>query len=138
MIPETSVKIKYYLIIDDVFALATSGRVSETLALDLLRYFPMETEWAPVKTASTSLSFIGFMLTGRPGSRLFKKYMLDQFSPLIDRVGFRDTGSYQEKMVRSVVLEVAVVYNHTTSVRTAKSMYNAWMRKGERIPTNLR
>ena len=79
-------------LIDDVFALAMAGRVSETLALDLMEYFPKETEWAPVKSASLSLGFIDFMLSGRPGHALFEKYMLKLFGPLIDQLGFQDIG----------------------------------------------
>jgi len=125
-------------LVSDAFALAMSGRVSEALALDLMEYFPKETEQAPVKSASLALGFIDFMLAGRPGYELFQKYMIKQYSPLINKLGFKDTGSYHEKLLRTTVMQVAVEQNHPESVATAKKMYQEWMVNDKAIPVNLR
>jgi len=69
---------------------------------------------------------------------LFQKYMIKQYSPLINKLGFKDTGSYHEKLLRTTVMQVAVEQNHPESVATAKKMYQEWMVNDKAIPVNLR
>lgn len=59
-------------------------------------------------------------------------------TPISHHIGWEDTGSHLEKLMRSDILAAAVLVGVDTVVKESKSKFNGWMEKGFRIPPNLR
>merc|ERR1712168_1403074 len=123
-------------LIDDAFALAKTGRLSYETALDLSEYLLKETNYTPMYRALLSLGHVEKFLRGRPSHRIFKKYLINLYTPLAKKLGWKNEGTNLEKMLRPLVLSKLVYYGDKDAVDNALKYYKGWM-NGEGIPADL-
>ncbi|XP_071492862.1 aminopeptidase N-like [Diadema antillarum] len=125
------------VLIDDVFSLATEGRVNLSLALDLTRYLKYETEYVPWKGALVTFAYVDTMLRTTPVYGIFKEYLLYQAKTVYDFVGWNNTGPHQEKLLRVVILQQMCAYGHQGCIEMVQELFeNAT--SGQTIPPDFR
>ncbi|XP_070545823.1 glutamyl aminopeptidase-like [Ptychodera flava] len=125
-------------LVDDIFHLARAGHVAQTKALDLSLYLKKERNYVPLATTISNLGYIGEVFIGRDGYKLYKQYILQQLSDIIDEVGWNDTGTHLEKLRRGIVLGEANSCGHEASVNNSRTIFYEWMTKGTQVSPNLK
>ncbi|XP_077988862.1 endoplasmic reticulum aminopeptidase 1-like [Glandiceps talaboti] len=124
--------------IDDIFHFARARHVSQSKALDLSLYLNNEEDYVPLATAISNLEYIGSALFGRDSYAMFKKYVLQQFRRIINKVGWDDTGTHIERFRRTVVLAMADSYDLEAAVQNSVVKFNRWMTQGIQISPNFK
>ncbi|XP_031564452.1 glutamyl aminopeptidase-like [Actinia tenebrosa] len=126
-------------LIDDAFNLARAGQLKLTTALDLTLYLVNEKEYVPWSSALNNLGYIDSMLCASKGDyAYYKKYVLQQLTPIVEELGWEDKGSHLQKYLRASVLRLGSEYGHKKATKEAKKMFDEWRRTGKRISPNLR
>jgi len=124
-------------LLDDAFQLANNGRRTLTLALDMTQYLTKERDYVPFFSAKNCLEHIGELLYSRDGYEIYQKYLIQQILPVVNVVGWNDDGSDLTRMLREIVLKLAVANGEKSSVNKAKELFKTWM-EGKAIAPNLR
>lgn len=124
-------------LLNDVFVLANTGKIGFAQALDLTRYLYTEKGYVPFKSGLSALNSIGKLLINRPAYSFYEFYIRQQITPLVDELGWKDSGTHLDKFLRKLVLQNAVSCNISRAVETGKHMYSQWMIKNMSIPANL-
>ncbi|KAI5740215.1 hypothetical protein M8J76_001759 [Diaphorina citri] len=125
-------------LIDDAFTLSRAGLVNATVPLELSTYLLKEKDYVPWATALEHFQHWSTSLSEASPYRLFEQYVKKLLTPISHHIGWEDTGSHLEKLMRSDILAAAVLVGVDTVVKESKSKFNGWMEKGFRIPPNLR
>lgn len=79
-------------LLDDAFAMAYTGRLSQSQALDMTRYFTKELDYVPFVSGLSKLNSIGWLLRNRPGHKSYEKYVIQQITPIVTKLGWEDNG----------------------------------------------
>ncbi|KAB7505266.1 Endoplasmic reticulum aminopeptidase 1, partial [Armadillidium nasatum] len=125
-------------ILDDVFTLVRAGRIKAKVALDLSQYLKNETAYAPWRTASTHLMDWVELLFSHPSHSLMISYVHSLVRPHYRRLGWEDTGTHLEKLLRSELLMLAVDALDTEAIKISRDMFLGWRYRNETIPPNFR
>nr|XP_054753932.1 aminopeptidase N-like [Lytechinus pictus] len=124
-------------LIDDVFSLATEGRLNLSVALDLTRYLEREMDYVPWKGAIVTFKYIDRMLRTTPVYGIFKDYILHQAKTVYDYVGWNNTGPHQEKLLRVMILQQMCAYGHERCIDKTKDLFRNFS-NGHEIPPDYR
>ncbi|RXG59551.1 Endoplasmic reticulum aminopeptidase 1 [Armadillidium vulgare] len=124
-------------ILDDVFTLVRAGRIKAKVALDLSQYLKNETAYAPWRTASTHLMDWVELLFSHPSHSLMISYVHSLVRPHYRRLGWEDTGTHLEKLLRSELLMLAVDALDTEAIKISRDMFLGWRYRNETIPTEI-
>ncbi|XP_018425491.1 PREDICTED: glutamyl aminopeptidase [Nanorana parkeri] len=127
-------------LIDDVFALASSEWLDYNISLDLTKYLKKEKDYLPWQRMNSALSYLNDMLeddaTIYPK---FQEYWRRQVKPITDHLGWSDTGTDIEKLLRSLVLAIACKMEDPDALNNASSLFNDWKSdKVDSLAVNLR
>ncbi|XP_046624056.1 endoplasmic reticulum aminopeptidase 2-like isoform X1 [Neodiprion virginianus] len=125
-------------LIDDAFTLCRAGILNATIPLKLSLYLLNERDFVPWSTAIEHLESWSKMMSETAGFKKYIAFMKTLLGPVTAYVGLNDTGSYSTRLLRSNVLEAALIANIEGVVKPAKLLFKNWMEKGTRIPPNLR
>lgn len=118
--------------------ISRAGLVNATVPLELSTYLLKEKDYVPWATALEHFQHWSTSLSEASPYRLFEQYVKKLLTPISHHIGWEDTGSHLEKLMRSDILAAAVLVGVDTVVKESKSKFNGWMEKGFRIPPNLR
>lgn len=86
-------------LIDDAFALSTSGELSIVKPFEILRYLEKESEYLPWSTAITNLRHLTFLLDSTATFGNFRGFVLELVTPLYNKLGWveKNTESWPDK-----------------------------------------
>ncbi|XP_045619599.1 endoplasmic reticulum aminopeptidase 1 isoform X2 [Procambarus clarkii] len=125
-------------LIDDVFTLVKAGTISAAVALDLSVYLKEETKYIPWHTALSHLFQWVQLIFNYPAHTLMLDYIHTLVQPHYERIGWNDTGTHIERLLRSEVLWAAVQCGNTHAIQEAQKWFSAWRSNSYTIPPNLR
>ncbi|KFV75904.1 Glutamyl aminopeptidase, partial [Struthio camelus australis] len=137
-------------ILDDAFSLARAGLVNYFVALELTKYLTNETDYLPWHRAISAVTYLADMLEDDTNLYLqFKDYFRFLVKPIVNQLGWSDSGSHLERLLRASVLDFACSVDDTESLGNASLHFEEWLggKKGNNIkvlflyfspPVNLR
>ncbi|KAH3863357.1 glutamyl aminopeptidase-like [Dreissena polymorpha] len=125
-------------LIDDAFNLARAGLLGYDIALDMTSYLDAEQDYLPWESATSGLSYIAAMLEFTGDYELLQQYKVAKVTGAFNRLGWDDTGSHLDKLLRSTVISLACGNGHEDCMRTAKQKFQDWLYKNATIPPNIR
>jgi len=125
-------------LISDSFALARSGHLNITVALELTRYLVNETEYIPWQTALSSLSYIGDLLEGLPEYDYYNTYVSRLIDNIQEQLTWSDSGSHIDKLLRASVLGESLKLGVKKNVQQVQKMFSDWANNNSPISANLR
>ncbi|XKL69322.1 hypothetical protein PGB90_007091 [Kerria lacca] len=125
-------------LLDDAFTLSRAGVVNVTLPLRLSMYLREERNYVPWATALEHLQNWSKYLSEATPYRMFQQYMKYLLEPIANEIGWDDTGSHLQKLLRSDILASAVLCEVEPVTTEAKNKFKKWMQEGVRISPNLR
>ncbi|NXH18874.1 AMPE aminopeptidase, partial [Bucco capensis] len=124
--------------LDDAFSLARSGLVNYAVPLQLTKYLTNETDYLPWHRVIASVSYLASMLEDDTSLYpLFQEYFRSQVKPIVDQLGWNDTGNHLERLLRVSVLDFACSMDDTQALGNASQFFEEWL-GGENVPANLR
>lgn len=125
-------------LIDDVFTLIKAGSISAAVALDLSMYLKAETRYIPWHTALGHLFQWVQLIFNYPAHTLMLEYIHNLVLPHYHRIGWNDTGTHLERLLRYEILWAAVQCGNTHAIQEAQLLFFEWRNHGLIIPPNLR
>ncbi|TSM85985.1 Leucyl-cystinyl aminopeptidase [Bagarius yarrelli] len=127
-------------LINTIFALSRSGKVSFRQVLNLLEYLKNETETAPLTEALMQLDSIYRLLEKRSDLNLVARmteYISDHFRTLMDSQSWEEETSVAKVSLRSVLLETACSLNRPNCTQKAKELFDQWKSSNKKVPGDL-
>uniref|UniRef100_A0A8C1VT56 Leucyl-cystinyl aminopeptidase n=1 Tax=Cyprinus carpio TaxID=7962 RepID=A0A8C1VT56_CYPCA len=129
-------------LINNIFALSRSGKVSFRDVLNLMEYIRNETQTAPLTEALFQLGQIFRLLDKRSEFNLASRmtsYIDDHFGSLIESQSWDLESSVSEMTLRSALLEMACSLNIRNCSTQAKHLFDQWFisNKTFQIPSDL-
>lgn len=125
--------------IDDAFALARAQLLDYKTALNLTTYLRSEKDFLPWQRAISAVTYIISMFEDdRELYPTIEAYFQGQVKPIADSLGWQDTGSHIEKLLRASVLQFACKMGDREALNNASQLFEGWLKRNESIPVNLR
>nr|XP_005019903.3 glutamyl aminopeptidase [Anas platyrhynchos] len=125
-------------ILDDAFSLARAGLVSYSVPLELTKYLTNEEDYLPWQRVISSVSYIANMLEDETDLYpKFQEYFRHLVKPIVNKVGWNDSGDHLERLLRASVLDFACSMNDPESLSNASQQFEQWL-QGTTIAANLR
>uniref|UniRef100_A0A673M0Z8 Aminopeptidase n=1 Tax=Sinocyclocheilus rhinocerous TaxID=307959 RepID=A0A673M0Z8_9TELE len=127
-------------LINNIFALSRSGKVSFRLVLNLMDYMRNETETAPLTEALFQLGQIYRLLDKRSELNLASRMTVsDHFGSLMENQSWNLETSVSKMTLRSALLEMACSLNIRNCATQAKHLFDQWFtsNKTSQIPSDL-
>lgn len=125
--------------IDDAFALARAQLLNYKTALNLTRYLDSEEDYLPWERVISSVSYIISMFEDdRELYPMIETYFRGRVKPIADSLGWEDTGSHIEKLLRASVLGFACKMGDRDALSNASQLFDSWLKGSESISVNLR
>ncbi|NXE54489.1 AMPE aminopeptidase, partial [Casuarius casuarius] len=137
-------------ILDDAFSLARAGLLNYSVPLELTKYLTIETDYLPWHRAISAVTYLADMLEDDTDLYLqFQEYFRSLVKPIVNELGWSDSGSHLEKLLRASVLSFACSVGDTEALNNASLYFREWLggQKGNNIkvlflycslPVNLR
>ncbi|KAK0041697.1 glutamyl aminopeptidase-like isoform X2 [Biomphalaria pfeifferi] len=126
-------------LINDVFLLAESGKLSYDTALEMLSYLSQENDYLPWTTANRrAFSYISTMLSQDSSYILWKKFLAASIKPIIERLGFEDTGTNNERQLRSLLLDKGCSVEISSIVRNVTLLFRHWLDQNIKPSANIK
>ncbi|NXC10799.1 AMPE aminopeptidase, partial [Orthonyx spaldingii] len=120
-------------ILDDAFSLARSGLVDYSVPLELTKYLRNEIEYLPWHRAISGVTYLANMLEDDTNIYpLFQGYFRNLVKPIVDQLGWDDSGDHLERLLRASVLDFACSMDDIESLTNASELFNRWL-QGEPI-----
>ncbi|GJQ73764.1 hypothetical protein Trydic_g18705 [Trypoxylus dichotomus] len=115
-------------LLDDAFNLARSGRLNQSIALDIGSYVRNETEYVPLATFTKAFGHIDRLFTGREHHPLIRNYGLQSLQTYFDRFGFiAQNDTHLTKLTKVQVLTWLCRLEHTECRNTSTRIFNDWI-----------
>ncbi|XP_069101890.1 uncharacterized protein [Argopecten irradians] len=115
-------------IINDAWALAKSGDLDMTVALDTLEYLANEIDYVPWSAATSELSYVETMLVRTPLYGQFKKFMHKIIEKPYMKLGIDNSNStHMESKARSIIVSTACGNEVTDCQQEASQRFQDWM-----------
>ncbi|CAJ1074218.1 glutamyl aminopeptidase [Xyrichtys novacula] len=126
--------------IDDVFALARANIIDYGNAFNLTEYLNKERDYIVWDRVASSIAYVRDMLSGNPAlypkfQELFKGHV----QSISEELGWEDTGSQTERLLRETVLSIACQMGDGDALNQASRIFDQWI-SGEisSVAVNLR
>ncbi|KAK7814559.1 hypothetical protein U0070_005862 [Myodes glareolus] len=125
--------------IDDAFALARAKLLDYAKALQLTQYLESEKDFLPWQRAISAVTYIISMFEDDPELYpMIETYFQSQVKTIADSLGWEDTGSHIQKLLRASVLGFACKMGDEEALANASKLFEDWVQRGKSIPVNLR
>ncbi|XP_077156720.1 glutamyl aminopeptidase [Paroedura picta] len=124
--------------LEDAFSLARAGLLNYGYALNLTRYLRNEKEYIPWHRVIAAVSYIGSML--KDDEALYSKfqvYFRSLVKPIATELGWDNSGSHIDSLLRVTVLEFACSMDDPEALSNASSLFKNWL-DGTSPDVNLR
>ncbi|KAM5255847.1 glutamyl aminopeptidase [Ctenodactylus gundi] len=125
--------------IDDAFALARAQLLDYKEALNLTKYLHEESDYLPWQRVISAVTYIISMFEeDKELYPLIEEYFQGQVKPIVDSLGWKDTGDHLTKLLRTSVLGFACKMGDKDALNNASQLFEDWLTGGFSIPVNLR
>ncbi|KAI1887340.1 hypothetical protein AGOR_G00189300 [Albula goreensis] len=125
--------------IDDAFALARANVIEYGNAFNLTKYLAEETEYIVWDRLSSSISYVGSMLTDDSALYpMFQKYFREKVQNISTDLGWEDTGGQITRLLRETVLGIACKMDDPEALNQASLLFNDWINNNIKVGVNLR
>ncbi|XP_023678004.2 glutamyl aminopeptidase-like isoform X2 [Paramormyrops kingsleyae] len=124
--------------IDDAFFLARANVIDYSHAFNLAKYLAAETEYVVWDTVASSIAYVRDMMV--QDSTLYPKFQMffrNKLSGISRMLGWNDTGSMQERMLRAIILGLSCQMEDQDALVQASHLFYRWI-NGSRVAANLR
>ncbi|XP_048858596.1 glutamyl aminopeptidase-like isoform X2 [Brienomyrus brachyistius] len=124
--------------IDDAFFLARANIIDYTHAFNLAKYLEAETEFVVWDTVASSIAYVRDMMV--QDSTLYPKFQMffrNKLSGISRMLGWNDTGSMQERMLRAIILGLSCQMGDEDALVQASHLFYRWI-NGSHVAANLR
>ena len=125
-------------LIDDSFSLMRAGLLEETVPLSLIKYLKNERSLVPWEVAIHHLSLLSELFRETDARGYLNKFILSLINPTYRELGWEDTGSHLDKLLRGHILKFAVEAEHKDARDKAKEMFTKLRQDEKSVPANLR
>ncbi|MBI3231583.1 MAG: M1 family metallopeptidase [Candidatus Doudnabacteria bacterium] len=127
-------------IIRDAFALAESGDLPTTQALELLQAYKNETDYTVWVEVLSGLNCLNNLLYGQPCHKNFKKFARSILKKIVKHIGWRahKNEKHTKGLLRSLVLHSAGSFGESATIGRAQYLFGQWMNKNRQIKPDLR
>lgn len=125
-------------LLSDAFELARSGHLNITTALDMSTYLVNETSYNPWNIMKDCLDEVIDLFDGHPQHALLRNYLEKLATPVLNSLGWEDTGDHVTKLMRSYLLGLAVNQGFKEYVVRAREEFRGWMKSGKKLSPNLK
>uniref|UniRef100_A0A3Q3XEG3 Aminopeptidase n=1 Tax=Mola mola TaxID=94237 RepID=A0A3Q3XEG3_MOLML len=125
--------------IDDVFALARADIIDYSKAFNITMYLTNETEYIVWIRVSSSIAYVGDMLSGN--AVLYPKFQTlfrGHVNMISTQLGWEDTGTQTERLLRETVLSIACQMGDEGALKEASRIFDEWISGNLSIAVNLR
>lgn len=125
--------------IDDAFALARAKLLNYGKALNLTQYLRSEKDFLPWQRAISAVTYVISMFEDDMELYpMIETYFQNQVKTIADSLGWEDTGSHIQKLLRASVLGFACKMGDKDALAKASELFEGWAQGGKSIPVNLR
>ncbi|KRT84251.1 hypothetical protein AMK59_2936, partial [Oryctes borbonicus] len=115
-------------VLDDAFNLARSGRLNQSIVLEIGSYIANETEYVPIVTFTKAFGHIDRLFTGREQHHFIRNYGLQALQPYFNRTGFiEQTDTHLTKLTKVQVLTWLCRLEHLQCRTTSQQIFNNWI-----------
>ncbi|XP_041364193.1 glutamyl aminopeptidase-like [Gigantopelta aegis] len=125
-------------LIDDAFNLARGGIMGYDIALEMTSYLDRENNHIPWKSGYRGMQYISTMFEIGGDFGHWRKHVLNKVKPALDRIGWGDTGTHLQKLMRSNLISLACGHGDVQCMTNASMQFRSWLDNGAEIPPNLR
>ncbi|XP_076160195.1 glutamyl aminopeptidase isoform X5 [Ptiloglossa arizonensis] len=115
-----------------------SPKENDTELLQPKSPFDYKWDYVPWATALGYLHSWKGRLSESPGYKRYIMFLKRLLTPVTKYVGWADEGTHLKKLLRIAVLQSAVSVKLDDVVKPAKTLFENWMFKGERVAPNIR
>uniref|UniRef100_A0A1W7RAI9 Aminopeptidase n=1 Tax=Hadrurus spadix TaxID=141984 RepID=A0A1W7RAI9_9SCOR len=122
----------------DAFLLASAGYIEYDVAFSLTRYLQNETHLTPWFTAIGSVITLTDLLEFTEVDRYVKKYIQQIVTPIYNKLGWIESNSHLENLLRSKVLSLACRSGNADCLKIACNMFLKWIENKTEVPSNVR
>ncbi|XP_041828234.1 glutamyl aminopeptidase isoform X2 [Melanotaenia boesemani] len=114
--------------IDDVFALARAEIVDYGNAFNLTMYLKNESDYIVWDRVASSIAYVRDMLSSNDGLyRKFQKLFRDHVQMIWSDLGWTDTGTQTERLLRETVLGIACQMDDPLALNEASRLFDQWI-----------
>ncbi|XP_048855512.1 glutamyl aminopeptidase-like [Brienomyrus brachyistius] len=125
--------------IDDIFALARADVVDYGAAFSLTKYLSSEKDYIVWARVASSISYLQDMLMDDDDLYpKFQKHFRDQVLTVVRELGWTDTGSQIERLLRETVLGIACAMGDEESLNMSSTLFTQWLNDKISLGVNLR
>ncbi|XP_023649534.2 glutamyl aminopeptidase-like isoform X1 [Paramormyrops kingsleyae] len=125
--------------IDDIFALARADVVDYGAAFNLTKYLSSEKDYIVWARVASSISYLQDMLMDDDDLYpKFQKHFRDQVLTVVRELGWTDTGSQIERLLRETVLGIACAMGDEESLNMSSTLFTQWLNDKISLGVNLR
>ncbi|XP_059170274.1 glutamyl aminopeptidase-like [Physella acuta] len=126
-------------LLNDAFMLADAGMTSYEIPLEMMSYLAEERDFVPWYAAIIGgVSYINNMLEVDPQFPVWRKFLSARIRPVIERLGYLDIGSNQERNLRATLLNQACRMQDPPTVSNINSQFRDWLDRNVSISANLK
>ncbi|XP_054469941.1 glutamyl aminopeptidase [Anoplopoma fimbria] len=114
--------------IDDVFALARADVIDYGNAFNLTMYLTKEADYIVWSRVSSSIAYVRDMLAGNAELYpLFQKLFRNYVKPITTQLGWTDSGTQTQRLLRETVLSMACQMGDQEALDEASRIFNQWI-----------
>lgn len=126
--------------IDDVFALARADIIDYGNAFNITKYLTNETEYIVWDRVASSMAYVRDMLSGDETLYpKFQKLYRDHVNAIATKLGWNDTGTQTERLLRETVLSIACQMGNEEALKEATNIFDQWINGSlSNVAVNLR
>ncbi|ESO85815.1 hypothetical protein LOTGIDRAFT_130453 [Lottia gigantea] len=125
-------------LVDDAFSLAAGGYLNYDVMMDMTLYLDKEDHYLPWKSAGNGIDYITNMLEHSGNFGPWREYVLSKVKPALIEIGWDDTGSHLEKLLRVELISLACYHGDEDCLNFAGTKFREWLSKGTPVSPNLR
>ncbi|CAL1533887.1 unnamed protein product [Lymnaea stagnalis] len=114
-------------LVSDAFALARAGLIEYTVPLDISKYMINETDYFVWEEALASIYFLESQLKLQEEYDILKSYLLTLAHPLIDTLGWGDSGNHLTKKLRTSMIYLAVAMEYQPAIDKGIELFKQWI-----------
>ncbi|XP_059162409.1 endoplasmic reticulum aminopeptidase 1-like isoform X2 [Physella acuta] len=114
-------------LISDAFSLARAGLIDYTVPLEMTKYLINETDYFVWEEALSHIYFLESQLKLQEEFDLLKSFLLGLAKPLIDKLGWENSGTHLTKKLRASMITLAIAVEYQPAVDIGISKFKQWI-----------
>ena len=125
-------------LLDDAFSLLRAGLIEESIPLGMLGYLKKERSLVPFQVALSHVYQLDNLFRETDARKYLKKYTRELLEPVYKELGWADTGSHVDRILRDKVIKALIEADHQEAIDKTKEMFVKMKSGQSSVPSNLR